>query len=423
MFQSVVRGALQSGSKLFLALFIGMAWTTVAQAQAIDLLIRGGHVIDPRNGIDGPMDVAIASGEILQVAPNIPPDGARQVVDATGLYVTPGLLDMHGHLTPIAHPVDGFTFRAGVTTLVDAGTFGWRNFADALEQIENTQTKVYVFLAIAGNKGAREGGHGNLLVEDYSDYDPAMTAAKIRQHDDIIVGVKVWKSPDFWGIEQAVEAGRLANVPVMIDFGEGDPPMSLRKLLLETFRPGDIYTHAYAYHPNTREAIVDGNNGYQLRPEVLEARERGIIFDVGHGGGAFSFQGAVPAMRQGFLPDVISTDLHTSSMNDGMKDMTNVMSKFLNMGMSLQDVIKASTWRPAQVINREEEVGHLTPGAAADVAVFSVQRGDFGFLDVRDRLLKGDQKLQAELTILDGRIMWDLNGIAGTPWDQEPMPY
>lgn len=388
-------------------LFIAQA----VQAQQVNTLLKGGHVIDPRNGIDAQMDVAIADGRILQVAPNIPTQGAERVIDVTGLYVTPGILDMHCHLASGAGG-DGFTFRAGVTTCVDAGSYGWRNFQLAEEQITDLRTRWFVFLAITGGKGSPEGGHGSqLLVQDYSDYNPVMTAAKIRQNRDLIVGIKVWKSPDFWGIEQAVEAGRLADVPVMIDFGENTPPLSLEHLLIDIFRPGDIYTHAYAYHPRTRESIVDEN--FRVKPYVWAARERGIIFDVGHGGGAFGFPAAIPAMQQGFFPDVISTDLHASSMNGGAKDMANVMSKFLNMGMPLQKVIEASTWKPAQVIKREE-LGHLSVGAVADVAVFNLREGDFGFLDVRDILIKGTQLLEAELTLREGQIEWDRNGLAGT---------
>jgi dihydroorotase len=397
---------------VMLALFLA---ARPAESQPVDLLLRGGHVIDPLNDVDGPMDVAIGGGRILRVGPNLSMDEARTVIDVTGLYVTPGIVDLHCHLASGAGG-DGFTFRAGVTTCVDAGSYGWRNFQLARDQIAALRTRWYVILAITGNKGSTEGGHGNeLLVQDYSDYDPVMTAAKIRQNRDLIVGVKVWKSPDFWGIEQAVEAGRLANVPVMIDFGEKVPPLSLEKLLLQVFRPGDIYTHAYAYHPQNRESIVD--EAFRVRPYVWAARERGIVFDVGHGGGAFSWGQAVPASQQGFFPDVISTDLHRISMNGGMKDMTNVMSKFLNLGMSLQQVIHASTWRPAQVIRREE-LGHLSVGAEADVAVFTLREGRFGFLDSQGRLNDGTQKLEAELTLRAGEIVWDLNGIAGTRWDE-----
>ena len=390
----------------------------VIEAQQIDILLKGGHVIDPKNGIDSQMDVAIADGKIVKVAENISAEDVQQIIDVAGLYVTPGLIDLHTHTgnsLPWFAP-DGFTFRAGVTTAVDGGSFGWRYY-EMIEDVRVTsRTRVLAFLAIVGSKGMLEGGHSaDLLMQDKSEYDAVMAAEKIRRHRDVLVGIKVWKSPDFDGIEQAVEAGRLADVPVMIDFGQHTPPLSLERLLLEVFRPGDIYTHAYAYHPHNREAIVDEN--YRVRPHVWEARERGIIFDVGHGGGAFSFEGAVPAMEQGFFPDVISTDLHRNSMNGGAKDMANVMSKFLAMGMTLQQVIEASSWTPAQVIKREE-LGNLSEGAEADIAVFNLREGDFGFLDVRNRLLKGNRKLEAELTIRAGDVVWDLNGLAGIPWEE-----
>lgn len=404
------------GLSLSFFLLLLILFVTPVTAQQMDILLKGGHVIDPKNGINQPMDVGITDGTISHVARQLSESQAERVVNVSGLVVTPGIIDLHGHLSPIADPPDGFTFRAGVTTMIDGGTFGWRNLELAKEQVDRSRTRILLILAIAGNKGSDQGGHSSsLLVQDYTDYNPEMTAAQIRSNRDLIVGIKVWKSPDFHGIEQAVRAGELAGVPVMIDFGENNPPLSLSKLLLETFRPGDIYTHAYAYHPHSRESIVDEN--YQIKSYVQQARDRGIIFDVGHGGGAFSFAAAVPAMEQGFHPDVISTDLHLNSMNGGAKDMANVMSKFLAMGMSLEDVIEASTWKPAQVIQREE-FGHLTVGAPADVAVFNVREGDFGFLDVRNIRLPGDRLLEAELTVLEGRIMWDRNGLAGRSYER-----
>ncbi|MGM0506108.1 MAG: amidohydrolase/deacetylase family metallohydrolase [Bacteroidota bacterium] len=399
---------------LLLILF-SLLLTSPATAQQMDLLLKGGHVMDPKNGVDEVMDVGITDGKISHIATNLSESGAERVVDVSGHLVTPGIIDLHGHLSPIADPPDGFTFRAGVTTMIDAGTFGWRNLSMAKEQVDRANTRIFLILSITGNKGSDEGGHSSsLLVKDYTDYNPEMTAAQILDNEELIVGIKVWKSPDFTGIERAVEAGEIADVPVMIDFGQNEPPLSLSKLLLETFRPGDIYTHMYAYHPWNRESIVDEN--YEIKPYVQEARDRGIIFDVGHGGGAFSFEAAVPAMEQGFTPDVISTDLHLSSMNGGAKDMANMMSKFLAMGMPLMDVIEASTWKPAQVIQREE-YGHLSVGAPADVAVFNVREGDFGFLDVRNIRVSGDRQLEAELTLLEGRVMWDRNGLAGTSYE------
>ena len=381
-------------------------------------------MIDPKNKIDAKMDVAIANGKIAQVAPNIPAGSAKKVIDVTGLYVTPGLLDMHVHVFNGNEPLsyiangqtsvapDGFTFRAGVTTVVDAGSSGWRNFRQFKEQtIDKAQTRVLALLNIVGT-----GMYGRFEEQDVSDMNPVMTSHMIKQlYPELIVGIK---SAHYWGdftqVDQAVAAGKLAGVPVMVDFGEHDPPNSIESLFMQHLRPGDIFTHTFSYGPTKRETVVDENG--KVKPFIFAAQKRGIIFDVGHGGGAFSWRQAVPAMQQGFKPDVISTDLHTQSMNGGMKDLTNVMSKFINMGMSLQDAIARSTWAPANVIKRPE-LGHLSPGADADVAVLNLRKGDFGFMDVRGTKLKGTQKLEAELTIRAGKIVWDLNGISAPVWD------
>ncbi len=408
-------------------LFLFFFQTTHAQQNPdIDILIKGGHVIDPKNNIDAPMDVGITGGKISQVSQNIAATRAKKVIDVKGLYVTPGLIDMHVHVYPgndlgsyIANgptsvAPDGFTFRAGVTTVVDAGSSGWRNFRQFKEQtIDHAQTRVLALLNIAGT-----GMFGRFEEQDVSDMNPVMTAHMISKlFPDILVGIK---SAHYWGdftsVDKAVEAGKLANVPVMVDFGEHDPPNSIEALFMKHLRPGDIFTHTFSYGPKQRETVVDENG--KVKPFVFEAQKRGIIFDVGHGGGAFSWRQAVPAMKQGFKPNVISTDLHTQSMNGGMKDLTNVMSKFLNMGMTLQEAVQRTTVNPARVINRPE-LGNLSVGADADVAVLNLRKGDFGFLDVRGTKLKGDKKLEAELTIRDGKIVWDLNGIAGPLWDTE----
>jgi dihydroorotase len=407
---------------VLLAIFFVFPLTTYAQK--IDILLKGGHVIDPKNKIDGIMDVAITNGKIQQVAPSIPETNATKVVDVKGLYVTPGLIDMHSHafhgtdtdsylangLTGL--PPDGFTFRSGITTIVDAGSSGWRNFRQFKKQtIDKAQTRVLAFLNIVGT-----GMYSRYEEQDTTDMNPEMAANMIKKlFPEIIVGIK---AAHYWGgftqVDRAVEAGKLANVPVMVDFGEHDPPNSIKDLFFIHLRPGDIFTHTYSYGPKNRETVVDEEG--KVKPFVLEAQKRGIIFDVGHGGGAFSWRQAIPAMQQGFLPNVISTDLHTQSMNGGMKDLANVISKFLAMGMSLQDAITRSTWNPANVINRKE-LGNLSPGADADVAVFNLRKGDFGFIDVRNVQYKGKQKLEAELTIRAGKVVWDLNGIAAKPYD------
>lgn len=395
-------------------------------AQQYDLLLKGGHVIDPKNKIDAVMDVAVAAGKIATVATAIDAKNAKQVIDVTGMYVTPGIIDMHVHafngadvdsyiadgLTSL--PPDGFTFRAGVTTVVDAGSSGWRNFREFKKQtIDKSQTRVLALLNIVGT-----GMYGRFEEQDTSDMNPQQTAWMIKKlYPEIIVGIK---AAHYWGdftqVDKAVQAGNLANVPVMVDFGEHDPPNSIEALFMQHLRPGDIFTHTYSYGPKVRETVVDENQ--KVKPFIFKAQQRGIVFDVGHGGGAFSWRQAVPSIQQGFLPNVISTDLHSQSMNGGMKDMSNVMSKFLALGLSLNDVILRSTWNPAQVIKRPA-LGNLDVGADADIAVFSLRKGDFGFLDIRNTVLRGTQKLETELTVRAGRIVWDLNGIAAQPWQNE----
>jgi dihydroorotase len=234
----------------------------------------------------------------------------------------------------------------------------------------------------------------------------------------VIVGIKVahYSGPDWNPVTRAVAAGRETNVPVMVDFGGHTPPLPLEDLLLKHLRPGDILTHAYA-HVRGRIPIVD--EAGKVRPYVWEARKRGVIFDAGHGGGSFLFRQAVPAMAQGFHPDVISTDLHTGSMNSGMKDILNTMSKFLNMGMPLQDVIKANSLKASEVIKRPD-LGHLGIGAEADIAVLNLRRGKFGFTDVSGGKLMGDRKLECELTVKGGQVVWDLNGISRPLWTDIP---
>ena len=257
--------------------------------------------------------------------------------------------------------------------------------------------------------------------QDETDMDAKLTGAIAIKNNDIVVGIKLahyighnWKPTD-----KAVEAGTIAGIPVMVDFGKSLPPLPLEDLLLKHLRPGDILTHAYRYDQEFdkngkmiehKQAIVDVNTK-KLKPFVLEARKRGVIFDVGHGGGSFNWSQAVPAMEQGFHPDVLSSDLHTGSMNAGFKDMANLASKFLILGMPLADVIAASTWNPAKVIQRTD-LGNLSVGSVADIAVFRLREGDFGYIDASGMALRGKQKLEAELTLRNGRVVWDLNALS-----------
>ncbi len=402
--------------QLLLLLFTG---ALMAQPK-YDLLLKGGHVIDPKNKISAARDVAIRGGLVAAVASGIPADQARKVVDVTGLYVTPGLIDLHAHVfagvggSKLAggHSSifpDNFALKAGVTTVVDAGSSGRHNFAEFKKTvIDQARTRVLVLLNIGGT-----GMQGGADEQNVSDMDAKAAADLAMANRDTIVGIKVahYRGPDWTPVERGVEAGTLANIPVMIDFGEFRPERPFQDLVLKKLRPGDIYTHAF-YVP---VPMLDEQG--KLLPYLLEARKRGIIFDVGHGGAAFEFRQAVPAVRQGFLPDSISTDVHSGSINSGMKDQLNVMSKFLNMGMTLDDVVFRSTWNPARIIHREQ-IGHLSVGALADIAVLRVEKGEFAFVDSFGARMDGAQRLVGELTVASGKVMFDLNGRTRERWDR-----
>lgn len=392
-------------------------------AQSIDILLKGGHLIDPKNNIDANMDVAITNGKISRVASDIPVGGAKKVIDIKGMIITPGIIDIHVHVFagtnkaqqymdgPNSLPPDGFTFRAGVTTVVDAGSSGWKTFPLFKKNIiDQAKTRVLAFLNIVGD------GMGE-HQQDKDDMDPKMAANAAMYYKNYIVGFKVahYGGPQSIPVDSAVAAGRLANVPVMVDWRGLPPENSLEELLMKSLRPGDILTHNFhagkgpgADAPIYKEALVDANG--IVKPYVFKAQQRGIIFDVGHGANGFVFSQAIPAIKQGLIPNSISSDLHVANMNAGMKDMANIMSKFLNMGVSLKDVIKLSTWNPAMEIKRTD-LGNLSVGAEADIAVFKVKTGDFGFFDAHGGYLKGTQKLESELTLKAGKIEWDLNGI------------
>ncbi len=409
--------------KVLCAVTLVVACHTIG-AQEYDLLIKNGHLIDAKNELDQAMDVAVLDGKVAEVSVHIPIEKAKKVIDATGLYVVPGLIDIHVHVfagtrpdeyisnSYTSLPPDGFTFRSGVTTVVDAGSAGWKNFKTFREQtIDHSDTRVLAFLNIVGS-----GMKGGAIEQNLGDMDPKLTAIVARQNADVIVGIKLahYSGPEWDPLERTVEAGELVNMPVMIDFGGHIPELSMETLLLEKLRPGDIYTHCFA-HVRGRIPVVDENG--IVRPCVKEAQDLGIVFDVGHGGGSFVFEQAMTAMDQGFMPNSISTDLHTGSMNGGMKNMVNIMSKLMTMGMSLQEAIERSTWKPAVYIQREE-LGHLSVGAVADMALLNMIEGDFGFADTKGGKIRGDKKLECELTLREGKVVWDLNGISLPEWEK-----
>lgn len=385
-----------------------------------DLLLKGGHVIDPKNKISAARDVAIQDGKIAAVAANIPAAKARKVVNVSGLFVTPGLIDLHAHVFAGTNGgmlagghssifPDTFALRVGVTTVVDAGSSGRRNFAEFKQNvIDRARTRVLALLNIGG-----AGMPGDAKEQDVSDMDAKAAAQLALANPDTIVGFKVahYRGADWTPVERGVEAGTIAKVPVMIDFGDFRPERPFQELVLKKLRPGDIYTHCF-YAP---VPMLDDQG--HLMPYLFEARKRGVIFDVGHGGAAFEFRQAVPAVKQGFPPDSISTDVHSGSINAGMKDQLNVMSKFLNMGMTLDDVILRSTWNPARIIHREQ-LGHLTVGAVADLAALRIEKGQFAFVDSYGARMDGTQRLVNELTVASGLVVYDLNGITRESWDR-----
>jgi dihydroorotase len=400
------------------ALFFLTVFSAVAQPP-YDLLLKGGHVVDAKNQVSAVRDVAIAAGRIAAVEDNIPASQARKTIDVSPLYVTPGLVDIHEHVFAASMNreylgencvrADSFSFRSGVTTVVDAGCSGWRNFGEFRDEVINREkTRVFAMLNIVGHG---MGGRPD-VEQNTQDMDPVRTAEVARRNNDVVVGIKVahYAGPEWIAVDRGVEAGRLANIPVMVDFATFRPERPFQELVLKHLRPGDISTHQYL----SVVPMLDADG--RVLSYLFEARKRGIIFDVGHGGGSFSFRQAIPAVKQGFIPDSISTDLHTDSMNAGMKDMLNLMSKFLNMGMSLDDVIACSTWHPAQEIHHEE-LGNLSVGSSADVAVLRLVHGDFGFVDSAGLRMKGDQKLVGEMTLRDGHVVWDLNGMSAEDWD------
>jgi dihydroorotase len=389
-----------------------------AVAQKYDLLLQGGHLIDPRNGINGIRDVAISAGRIAAIAPTIDPAGASQTVDARGLFVTPGLVDIHTHVyagtgEKGSYAGDNSVYpdvvapRSGVTTVVDAGGSGWRNFEDFKQRIiDRSTTRVLAFLNIVGH-----GMRGGKFEQDLQDMNAQPTAEMARRFPGVIVGIKTahFSGPEWAPVERAVEAGTLAALPVMVDFGSRKPERPLSELVTSKLRPADIYTHMYS-----------GLRGEQdpsgtVNPALWEARKRGVLFDVGHGATSFAWRIAVPAIKEGFLPDVISTDMHVASMSAGMKDMPNVMSKFLELGMPLDEVMRRATWNAARAV-RQDSLGHLSVGATADVAVWRLEKGSFGFVDGPGMRLNGSQRIVPELTLRAGKVVYDLNGLSKVAW-------
>lgn len=396
---------------------------SVLGAQEFDLLLKGGRVIDPLNARDGALDVAVKDGKIAVVEGGIAAARARHVLDVKGMIVTPGLVDIHVHLFFTAGnpggwagdssvPPDAFSFRTGVTTMVDAGSSGWRNFEIfRTTVIDRARTRVFAFVNIAGY------GMVNDLVEQ-DDFNPDAVAKLAAKHKDVIVGIKSahYQKPDWKSVDQAVEAGKRAGLAVMVDFGHFLTERPYYELVTRHLRAGDISTHMF------RGPVPWIDNEGKLYSYLREARSRGVRFDVGHGGGSFVLRSAAGAIRNGFYPDTISSDLHTGSMNGAFMDMPSLMSKLMALGLPLREAVQESTSAAAQAVGHPE-LGHLSPGAAADVAVFRLMQGDFGYWDNDGGKVSGTERLFCELTLKDGAVAWDWNGRQGVDYKTLPPDY
>jgi len=434
-------GAMQTRKKTLPAIItmvvIDLAFGSAMVAQTsprYDLLLKGGHVIDPANHIDEVRDVAVFQGKIAAIEKNIPADQAGKVVDVSKLYVTPGLIDIHYHIGHGGAPLNWFTpegrahalplgipadiaLQSGVTTIVDAGTAGAETFLQEKEEvIDRAKVRVLAFLNIVAN------GMGGGLEGSLDEMDSKLCAATIKKYPDLIVGVKTahyWTKEPWdaehvpWAaVDRAIECAALANVPVMYDFWPR--PERTYEDLLKRMRPGDIHTHVFAQQFPI--ILADG----KINPALAEARARGVIFDVGHGAGSFWFRNAVPAMKQGFIPDSFSTDLHVGDYN--VVSMNNLMSKFLAMGVPLDDIIRRSTVNPAAEIHRPD-LGALSLGKDADIAVLELTKGHFSYIDCGVAKMDGNAKLTARMTIRAGRILYDPSGLSMVDWEKARPNY
>lgn len=394
-----------------------------------DVLLQGGTLYDPCTGTMEPCDLGIKDGKIAARGKGLPGD-ADTVMDVTGLIVAPGLIDMHCHVYPVfpyqmadglrTVNAEGYMFRAGVTTAVDAGTTGWRNFGDFKENvIDSTKVRVLAFIDIAA-----KGMHYPPSEQAVEDINPEITAAVANTWSDVIVGVKsahYWAKheepghPIWASIDGALQAAEQCGKIVMVDSIPIVPERSYPDILAH-LRPGDVHTHVFAQ----QFPLMDEQG--KMLPHMLENRARGVQFDVGHGSGSFWFRQAVGCFRQNFWPDTISTDLHEHNINGPAIDLLYVASKFLAMGMPLKDVLYRVTRAPALNIHRPE-LGTLNVGSCADIAVLRNREGAFGYLDCGGARLTGKGKLECVATLREGYVVYDPEARSMPDWQEAPSPY
>lgn len=368
-----------------------------------DLVLRGSRVIDPSQDLDGVADVAFANGKVAAIGERL---DAREVRDVSGSIVTPGLIDLHTHVywggTSLGVDAEDYCRTSGVTTAIDTGSAGPGNFAGFRRHvIEKSQSRILAYLHIshAGiygfDHGVEVGESENLKL-----MNPSAAVEVVEANRDVIVGMKVrvgkYSSGDqgVAPLDIALQVAEQTGVPVMAHIDE--PPPSYEDVLAR-LRPGDVLTHAFRAFPN---APCTGQGS--VKPAVLAARKRGVLFDIGHGMGSFAFKTARAMLANGFLPDTISSDVHKLCINGPAFDQVTTMSKFLCMGMELRDVIRASTCNAAFALRRPE-LGSLKPGCVGDATVLSVDEGQFDYVDVVGGHLAGTRKINARGVVIDGK--------------------
>ena len=391
------------------ALCLAARHAAAQEAPRYDLLLRGGRVIDPASDRSADLDVAVRSGRIARVAPSIPPSDAREMIDTSGCLVAPGLVDMHVHVydgvAPIAIPPDAHCIAKGVTTVLDGGSAGAHTYP-GFERfiVARAETRVYALLNISvvgQSTFSTENPHGELL--DLNLVHAGLTAATIKRHRDRILGVKVRLTRNIAGdkdlevLGRACTAAREAQVPVMAHIGGSHSPL---RRILDLLRPGDVITHAF----RAGEGGILDERGNVL-PEVRDARARGIRLDVGHGANGFSFETADRALQQGLMPDVISSDLHTYNYRGPVFDLVTTLSKFLHLGMTVEQVIQRATKAPAAIFTFPAGAGTLAEGVVADITVLRLEEAPVTFVDSHAVLRRGTQRLRPIVTLKGGRII------------------
>ncbi len=397
------------------SLFCGLAqgWDDLLGSQTkssarYDLLVKGGRVVDPAQGLSAERDVAIVDGKVARLAETISETEARRVLNARGKIVTPGLIDIHVHVydgvAPLGIPADPNCIAKGATTVVDAGSSGAHTFPGFRRNVISiVDTRVYALLnisVIGQSTWSDDSPYGELLDLRYA--NPKLAIRTVEQNRDVILGIKVRLSRaiagehDLEALRLAKEASEAVALPLMVHIGDSHSPL---KQILAMLSKGDVVTHSFR---GGEGGILDAKG--RVLPEVRQAVSRDIRLDVGHGAGSFSFDTAEKALKQGVLPGTISSDVHHYNVNGPVFDLATTLSKFLHLGLSLEQVIERAATNPAGTFGFPKGLGSLREGAEADVAVFALAEGDFEFMDALGERRVGNRKLIPVATVKAGRV-------------------